>query len=214
MSPTPPPAVFPCTRVTTSLGVRIIARITLANPEKNRSPAGLSPTVLSSSNEAPAQNGPLPSLRSPITRAAGARPAAPIASASFPSSAPGSELLLGCPKVTVATPSRTWVPTVPASSTGGGEWGWLTGAGPYRDGDRSIFFNIRKCLPSKRIAKIRRASRGARTDGSYSQQSPRPRATGGPGAARVLRGPARARGDGGAPGPGARGGPETADPDD
>ena len=35
ISPTAPPAAFPCTRLITNLGARIMARITRANPLKN-----------------------------------------------------------------------------------------------------------------------------------------------------------------------------------
>src|ERR1043166_9562098 len=174
MSPTPPPAVFPCTRVTTNRGDRIIARITRTKPEKNRFPAAASRTALSSSNDAPAQNAPVPVLRSTMTRAAGSRPAASIAFASFPSSAPGSELLLGCPNRTMAIFSRISSSTVPASSTEGDTGGWVTGPALIEEDDRIIFLNIRKCFPSKRIG--RSAGRPERLiHGTCSRRRRRPR---------------------------------------
>jgi hypothetical protein len=54
-----------------NLGQRRIARISRAKPRKNSLPAAASRMEVSSANDAPAQNGPVPSLRSTITRASG-----------------------------------------------------------------------------------------------------------------------------------------------
>ncbi len=93
--PTPRPAAFPCTRVTTNFGARIIARITLENPLKNSRPSSGVATRVSSSKEAPAQNGPGPPLRSTITRAESSFAKVVISAASRRSRVPGIEFPFG-----------------------------------------------------------------------------------------------------------------------
>jgi hypothetical protein len=97
------------------LGARIIASTTRENPLKNSFPAAGSATAVNSSNEAPAQKGPVPPLRSTITRAAGSAPSAAIAAASWSSSSAGRELPLGWLNSTVPMPSATEVRTTPSA---------------------------------------------------------------------------------------------------
>jgi hypothetical protein len=65
--PTPPPAHLPWTRTMMNFGHRRIARMRFAKPMKNCRPASAVSIFLNSSNEAPAQNGPVPSLRRTIS---------------------------------------------------------------------------------------------------------------------------------------------------
>ena len=95
MRPTAPPAALPWTRVTTNCGARIMARITPAKPLKNCWPCAGSESDASSSNDAPAQNGPVPPLCNTITRTAGSWLTRVTVAASSRSRTPGSELLLG-----------------------------------------------------------------------------------------------------------------------
>ena len=93
-----------------------MARITRAKPLKNSSPCSASLTSSSSSNDAPAQNGPVPSLRNTMTRAAASFPSQSIASAIRWRSAPGRELPLGWQKVTVPMPSEIVMETSPPAT--------------------------------------------------------------------------------------------------
>src|SRR3954466_15300838 len=98
-------------RTMTGLGARVIARITPAKPRKNALPAVSSAIDLSSSNEAPAQKGPSPSLRRTMTLTSSLAAVCSMVPASSRSRAPGSELPLVPPKETVAIASETLVCT-------------------------------------------------------------------------------------------------------
>ena len=118
MTPIAPPAARPWTRVSTNFGARIMARITREKPLKNRWPSAASATAVNSSNEAPAQNAPVPALRSTMTRASSFAPSAVMAAARSSSSLAGSELLLGCANSTAPTPCATETETVPSGTAG------------------------------------------------------------------------------------------------
>ena len=103
-----------------------MARITPAKPLKKVAACSAVSMAVSSSNEAPAQKGPVPPLRSTSTFTAGSAESARMVAASSRRRAPGRELDLGWKNSTVPIPWSTVTETVPSGAgVGLGVAGWV-----------------------------------------------------------------------------------------